>query len=58
MTHTCPACGKQWECECTDNVRDVHYRALGEHYEEICCSEKCARHLAALLVAIARMGWR
>jgi hypothetical protein len=48
MTHTCPACGREWECACTDKVKREHALLFGEHEEEIACSEQCARHLLAL----------
>lgn len=54
MTHTCPACGKRWECECPIAVIDEHVLKLGAHDVEIACSERCAYQLGALLVFLSR----
>lgn len=54
MTHICPACGKQWICECPETVKALHRAVVGAHDVEIACSEKCAEHLAALLSFLAR----
>lgn len=54
MTHTCPACGHEWECECADTVQQQHIAIFGTHPEEIACSLKCARQLSALVTFLGR----
>jgi hypothetical protein len=54
MTHICPACGKRWECDCTESVKDMHRDQCGAHYVEIACSEKCAYQLGALVTFLLR----
>lgn len=54
MFHTCPACGKHWECACDPMVVAQHCVEVGGHWEQIACSEQCAMHLHALLVFLGR----
>lgn len=56
MKHVCPACGKEWECACPRDVKLQHIKKLGDHPEEIGCSEKCAKQLRALVTFLARYG--
>jgi hypothetical protein len=56
MKHTCPACGKAWECKCEPVVIREHCVDVGGHYEEIACSVTCAEHLSALMAFLRRYG--
>lgn len=56
MTHICPACGKQWECDCKETVKLMHTVECGGHFPEIACSLPCAEHLHALLNFLERMA--
>jgi hypothetical protein len=56
LKHTCPACGKRWECVCEPKVIAEHREMFSEHWEEIACSEKCGEQLAALLRFLRRYG--
>ena len=58
MIHICPACGKQWECECAQKVIEQHEDEVGSHDIEIACSEKCAYQLGALVAFLARRFMR
>jgi hypothetical protein len=55
ITHICPACGKRWECACSEEVKEQHVIECGGHFREIACSLDCAERLQALLTFLERM---
>jgi hypothetical protein len=45
MEHICPACGKQYDCQCKPEIIMLQGNL---HVWFLACCEKCAQHLDAL----------